>query len=343
MGDNVSRVFRDTVFVVVFLANVVLARVSLCCKMFGFLMVVLLLVYVANLLRASERQDQFLFRFVLYRTREGVAGVFAHVRPLLLLVCHILFLSCVCSPTSATDLRNIVGSDLGQEGIDEIFKEFDLNKDGEIDFGEFKLAMRKADAPGLRLATYRSSSMPHLNVNSSSIRQLERTVQDARKQKQAARQQFGTSGPTPEESMDDMDTSREEEEEGDDDSSVGGAGGGYNRREAVMRASLLRCASDLIQKGPFRRATLEISDPAAKKALRDAAAYNAAHPPARGSAGPDPLARRSSEETAGSAGATQTAVDGWKSMPPQVEEEPHPWGRGEHMVTAATAVSKLVQ
>jgi len=31
---------------------------------------------------------------------------------------------------------------------------------------EFKLAMRKADAPGVRLATYRSSSMPHLNVNS---------------------------------------------------------------------------------------------------------------------------------------------------------------------------------
>ncbi|CAM9143785.1 unnamed protein product [Ectocarpus sp. 12 AP-2014] len=243
----------------------------------------------------------------------------------------------------ATDLRNIVGSDLGQEGIDEIFKEFDLNKDGEIDFGEFKLAMRKADAPGLRLATYRSASMPHLNVNSSSIRQLERTVQDARKQKQAARQQFGTSGPTPEESMDDMDTSLEEEEEGDDDSSAGGAGGGYNRREAVMRASLLRCASDLIQKGPFRRATLEISDPAAKKALRDAAADGAAHPPARGSSGPDPLARRPSEETAGSAGATQMAVDGWKSMPPQVEEEPRPWGRGEHIVTAATAVQKLVQ
>ena len=31
---------------------------------------------------------------------------------------------------------------------------------------EFQLAMRKADAPGVRLATYRSSSMPHLNVNS---------------------------------------------------------------------------------------------------------------------------------------------------------------------------------
>lgn len=35
---------------------------------------------------------------------------------------------------------------------------------------EFKLAMRKADAPGLRLATYRSSSMPQLNVNPKSFR-----------------------------------------------------------------------------------------------------------------------------------------------------------------------------
>lgn len=172
---------------------------------------------------------------------------------------------------------------------------------------------------------------------------LERTVQDARKQKQAALQQFGTSGPTPEESIDDMDTSLEEEDEGDDDSSGGGAGGGYNRREAVMRASLLRCASDLIEKGPFRRATLEVSDPAAQKALRDAAVCGGAPPPAPGPSGPDPLAPRPSEETAGSAGATQMAVDGWKSIPPQVEEEPHPWGRGEHMVTAATAVQKLVQ
>lgn len=35
---------------------------------------------------------------------------------------------------SATDLRNIVGSDLEQSEIDEIFKQFDINGDGEIDF-----------------------------------------------------------------------------------------------------------------------------------------------------------------------------------------------------------------
>lgn len=44
MGDNVCRVVRDTVLCFVFLANVVLARVSLCCKLFGLLMVVLLFV-----------------------------------------------------------------------------------------------------------------------------------------------------------------------------------------------------------------------------------------------------------------------------------------------------------
>ncbi|CAN0076719.1 unnamed protein product [Pylaiella littoralis] len=70
----------------------------------------------------------------------------------------------------STDLRNIVGSDLGQEGIDEIFTLFDLNRDGEIDFSEFKLAMRKADAPTVRLATYRPSSMPHIKVNSQSMK-----------------------------------------------------------------------------------------------------------------------------------------------------------------------------
>lgn len=166
-------------------------------------------------------------------------------------------------------------------------------------------------------------------------------MQDARKQKQAALQQFGTSGPTPEESIDDMDTSLDEDD--GDDYSGGGAGGGYNRREAVMQASLLRCASDLIETGPFRRATLEVSDPAAQKALREAVVNGGPPPRAQGAAGPDPVTRRSSEETAGSAGATQRAMDGWKSMPPQVEEEPQPWGRGEHRVTAATAVQKLVQ
>lgn len=48
-----------------------------------------------------------------------------------------LVLCCsLCAPRAgpATDLRNIVGSDLRQDEIDEIFKQFDLNSDGEIDF-----------------------------------------------------------------------------------------------------------------------------------------------------------------------------------------------------------------
>ncbi|CAM9623497.1 unnamed protein product, partial [Scytosiphon promiscuus] len=251
----------------------------------------------------------------------------------------------------ATDLRNIVGSDLGQEGIDAIFKEFDLNRDGEIDFGEFKLAMRKADAPGLRLATYRSSSMPHLNVNATSMVHLERTVIDAQKHRQAMMlQQHGTSGPTPEDSVDE---GLDDSVQYDDDGSAGGSGGGYNRREAVMRASLVRCASKLIEKGPYRRATLEVSDPATQKAARDAALQDSVLPPRPSGSGPDPLAiiqaRRASDgataisgETS-SAGATQKVVDEWVSIPPHIEEEPLPWGHGEQRVTAATSVQKLLQ
>lgn len=44
-----------------------------------------------------------------------------------------LFVLSLCVP-AATDLKLIVGSDMGQEAIDKIFKEFDLNQDGEIDF-----------------------------------------------------------------------------------------------------------------------------------------------------------------------------------------------------------------
>lgn len=50
----------------------------------------------------------------------------SHVRVACLPICRLL--------GPATDLRNIVGSDLRQDEIDEIFKQFDLNSDGEIDF-----------------------------------------------------------------------------------------------------------------------------------------------------------------------------------------------------------------
>lgn len=171
---------------------------------------------------------------------------------------------------------------------------------------------------------------------------LERTVQDAAEQKQAL-QQVGTSGPTPEDSVDDTETSLLDASE----SGGGGVGGGYNRRAAVMRASLVRCASVLIKKDHFRRATLEVSDPAAQKDARDAALKYTAPLKRPSDLGPDPLAailhsRRSSEGTS-SAGATQRTMDAWESIPPQVEEEPIPWGRGEQMVTAATSVQKRLQ
>eukprot|EP00752_Nemacystus_decipiens_P008847 g7895.t1 len=252
----------------------------------------------------------------------------------------------------ATDLRNIVGSDLGQDEIDEIFKQFDLNSDGEIDFGEFKLAMRKADAPGVRLATYRSSSMPQLTL-SKSIKHLEKTVLDANKQRQALAQ-VSTTGPTPEESVND-------ENEMDDDPSGGGAGGGFNR--AVMRASLVRCASVLMENGQYlRRATLEVSDPAQQKAVREAALQENGVGGVGGALaqqqqqqqrkplaelGPDPLAAiirsRRSSDGVNSAEATKRAMDEWQAIPPQVEEEPLPWGHGEQTVTAATSVQKQLQ
>lgn len=170
---------------------------------------------------------------------------------------------------------------------------------------------------------------------------------DAHKQRQAMMlQQQGTSGPTPEDSVDDgVDDSIRYD---DDDGSSGGSGGGYDRREAVMRASLVRCASNLIEKGPHRRATVEVSDPATQKAARDAVLQNVVLPPGPSASGPDPMAavlqaRRASDGAAGSAGATQKVVDEWVSIPPHIEEEPLPWGHGEQRVTAATSVQKLLQ
>ncbi|CAM9231422.1 unnamed protein product [Discosporangium mesarthrocarpum] len=69
---------------------------------------------------------------------------------------------------SAADISLIVGSDLDKEEIDEVMKEFDLNKDGEIDFNEFKIAMRKADVPTRalsRMLTNRPHSMPDITAN----------------------------------------------------------------------------------------------------------------------------------------------------------------------------------
>ncbi|CAN0350017.1 unnamed protein product [Pylaiella littoralis] len=158
-------------------------------------------------------------------------------------------------------------------------------------------------------------------------------------QKQA-QWQSGTSGPTPEGSVDDSGTSRDESNSG------GGVGGGYNRREAVMRASLVRCASVLV-KGNFRRATLEVSNPAAMKDARDAALPNPAPSQRSSEIGPDPfaaiLSARRARSGKDSAEATKKAMDAWESSPAQMQEEPSPWMHGEQMVTAATSVQKLLQ
>lgn len=151
---------------------------------------------------------------------------------------------------------------------------------------------------------------------------MERTVQDAQKQKQGA---SDTSGPTPDDSVDGMDTSGGEAD-------AGGVGGGYNRRDEVMRASLVRCASVIMQR---RRATLAVSDPAQQEAVREAVlrdmgmgsveavAGSGAPPPS--TSGPDPLAaifhpRRSSDGATSSAEATKRAVEAWESIPPQVNK-----------------------
>lgn len=163
------------------------------------------------------------------------------------------------------------------------------------------------------------------------LQHLERTVQNASKQRQALVAQFGTSGPTPEDgSVDDgMD---------DGEASAAGAGGGYNR--AVLRASLVRCASVLMETPPFRRATLAVSDPAAQKAARDAAlSENGGSGGGGGAApvteqqehlqqplvadlGPDPLAAivRSRRSSDGSNSGTRRAMDAWEAIPPQVTD-----------------------
>lgn len=169
-------------------------------------------------------------------------------------------------------------------------------------------------------------------------------MQDAqeKKKKKQALWQGGTSGPTPEESADEMDSSLEESH------SAGGVGGGYNRRDAVIEASLVRCASVLVKTGNLRRATLEVSDPAAQKDARDAALISTAPLKRPSDFGPDPLAAmlhaRRSSGIDGSAEATKRAMDEWESIPAQVlEGEPLPWGHGEQMVTAATSVEKRLQ
>lgn len=217
----------------------------------------------------------------------------------------------------ASDLKLIVGGDLEEEDVMSLMDEFDLNKDGSIDFEEFQLAMRKVDAPGaefpvVRLATARASSMPNLELAAH----LDH-IQETLVLHQLPNGKRMTDG-TPSSSFDETDTSV------------------HDRRQIVSRASLVRCVSRLVdQTGnrQRRRTTIGISNPAAKVAVAKAAMQAEALKTGRklagsDTAGPDPLADfpGSSDSTQTSTATKFTAID---SVHPLAEEfeEPMPWGR----------------
>lgn len=209
----------------------------------------------------------------------------------------------------ANDLKLIVGSDMGQEAIDKIFKEFDLNQDGEIDFNEFTTAMLKADPPVVRLATYRPSSMPHINA-SQSIKNLKKTIADA-------------------------------DQAGEDTSlNTSTTSGGETESDAVMRASLARCASKMMEDGALRNT---VPEPVTKRPMVLFTKKGVGGSSRQFRAGPSRLAHliSSQRSSTGTMGATKIEVDAWEARPMYVEEEPEPWG--EKVVTAATGVQKQLQ
>lgn len=107
----------------------------------------------------------------------------------------------------------------------------------------------------------------------------------------------------------------------------------------VMRASLIRCASKLMASGHIRRATLAVSDPAAKLAMADLAMQALPGDSGAVFSGPDPLASIVKWGGADGGGATKREVDGWGAIPPHLEEEPEPFG--ERAVAAASTAEGL--
>lgn len=100
-----------------------------------------------------------------------------------------------------------------------------------------------------------------------------------------------------------------------------------------MRASLVRCASKLIEQVPFRRSTVAVSDPAAQRAIREMAQQGIGN---IGPSGPDPFADIVSGEK--SAGIRR---DAWGMVPAHLDEEPSPWG--DRAVTAASIEPRNLQ
>lgn len=107
----------------------------------------------------------------------------------------------------------------------------------------------------------------------------------------------------------------------------------------VMRASLIRCASKLVASGHLRRATLAVSDPAAKLAMADVAMEALPGDSRTALWGPDPLASIVKSGGTDGGGVTKRQVDGWGTIPPHLEEEPEPFG--ERAVAAASMAEEL--
>ena len=109
---------------------------------------------------------------------------------------------------------------------------------------------------------------------------------------------------------------------------------------AVMRASLARCASKMMEDGALRQSNA-IPNPAAKQPMILFTKKGVGGSSRQFRAGPSRLARlvSSQRSSTGTMGATKIEVDAWEARPLHVEEEPEPWG--EKVVTAATGVDKL--
>lgn len=109
-----------------------------------------------------------------------------------------------------------------------------------------------------------------------------------------------------------------------------------SQHEAVMRASLVRCASKLIEQVPFRRSTVAVSDPAAQRAIREVAQQGIGNMAGQQFSGSDPFSG------AVSRGRREgNRRDVWGMVPPHLEEEPLPWG--DRAVTAASIQPKHLQ
>lgn len=108
-----------------------------------------------------------------------------------------------------------------------------------------------------------------------------------------------------------------------------------------MRASLVRCASKLIEQGPFRRSTVAVSDPAAQRAIRDVVQQGVDNTAGLRVSGPDPLPgiMKGDATTGGMFGRNGREV--WGVVPAHLEEEPLPWG--DRAVTAASIEPKNLQ